>query len=83
MRVRLRSNHSVKGYTGELNTHALFEIIVIYDEGDSSSEFPSHYDVELRDGVWMPFTEAWKRDLIELDDNAHRIWLVDTTTKTD
>lgn len=58
MRVRLKKNPSAVGYILRLNTHALVEAIVGFEEGDMDSCFFSDLDVLLPNDTWKDLEEA-------------------------
>lgn len=77
MKVRLKSNHDTIGYSNEFNMHGLGEFIVIYEDGDASSEYIRDYDVYVESqDRWMPLREAEKLGYIKVDEYDHHFWEV-------
>src|SRR5690606_11492436 len=70
MRLRHRTTQ-VNCYSSDLNTNALGEIVVYYDDGGADSDYISNYDVLLktgpRAGQWIPLTEAFKHHDVIVD----------------
>lgn len=65
MRVRLKKDHSVQGWSSRFNTGGLGEVIVTYENGEMSSEYISDYDVLLDSGEWRCLRESFRsHDLV-------------------
>lgn len=57
MKVRYKTNGS-EGHASQFNTHALAEVFVYFDEGDSDSAFIKELDVLLPSG-WKDMKQAF------------------------
>lgn len=58
----------------QFNTHGIGEFIAYYEgeDGDCSSDYIKDYDVQLPDGTWKDFAQAFKdRDIIVDNYNTH------------
>jgi hypothetical protein len=70
MKVRLKSDPSQIGHSGDFNTHSLSEILVYWDD-DIDSDYMSKYDVLLSDGNWKDLKQAFKdKDVITDNHNT-------------
>ena len=58
MKVRHKEKGYI-GYSGAFNESAIWEIIVYFEDGGASSEYPKDYDVEI-DGGWKDLNQAFK-----------------------
>jgi len=68
MKVRRIDDHNVTGWSGELNTHGLGEMIVGFDDDSGmDSEYIRDYEVLLKDGEWVNLSEAFKRHDVVVD----------------
>jgi hypothetical protein len=74
MQLRHRVN-KLQCSSSSFNTHALSEIVVLFDEGDADSDYISNYDVLLttgpRAGQWVSLSDAFKQhDVIPNNHNT-------------
>jgi hypothetical protein len=67
MKVRLTDKPEITGYSSSLNTYGMGELIVYYDDGDASSDEISLYDVQLKDGTWLPLGQAFREKIVITD----------------
>lgn len=63
MRVRLKTNPNITGYSDSWNTFGASEILVTYDEGDASSEYYTDYEVLIGES-WFPMDYAFSNHMI-------------------
>jgi hypothetical protein len=67
MKVKNKKSSSL-GHSCKFNIHGLGEIIVVFDEGDCSSEYIKDYDVFIESQkAWRDMGEAFKNNLIISD----------------
>lgn len=74
MKVRLKTNHAVTGFSNRFNTHGLGEMIVGFDEDDMDSCSISEYQVflVLSPKGWVDMDQAFQdKDLIPDNFNQH------------
>lgn len=73
----MRVRHKTTGRLGDardFNIHSVApqEIIVGFDDGDQTSDYMRDYDVQLKDGRWMSFEDAFTLHLLITDNyNSH------------
>ena len=64
MKVRLKNNPEITGFSNTFNPASVIEIIVMYDDGGGDSDFITNYEV-LIDDKWIDMSDAFKNhDLI-------------------
>jgi hypothetical protein len=64
MKIRLKSNPEITGFSNSFNTHGLSEIIVGFDEGDMTSDSVDKYEVLIGNN-WKDMSAAFdNRDII-------------------
>lgn len=69
MKLRMTEKPEVTGFGNKFNTHALFEVITYFDDGDCDSCFGRDLDVQLSDGRWMSLSQAFRDKLIIIDNH--------------
>lgn len=72
MRVRHKKTGAI-GHSNNFNLHAIWEIIVYFDESDCSSAFVSECDVYLKSkNEWKSMDEAFReKDIITNNYNSY------------
>ena len=64
MKVRLKSDHEVTGFSNTFNPASGIEILVMYDDGGGDSDYIRYYEVLIND-KWIDMNDAFKNhDLI-------------------
>jgi hypothetical protein len=59
MNVRYLNQPDLTGRSLEFNKHAASEVIVLFDDGDATSEFICELAIQLPDGEWKPMKQAF------------------------
>jgi hypothetical protein len=79
MKIRYADRPGTTGFTDRFNTHGLGEVIVYFDDGDSTSEEIKALEVLLehplessvyKPGVWVPLSAALKSNDVISDNYA-------------
>ena len=64
MRIRLKNNPKIKGFSSGFNEHALNEVIVCLDVYDCDSFYLSEIEILIY-GLWIDFNVAFRnKDII-------------------
>jgi hypothetical protein len=67
MKVRLKDKPEETGYSDSFNMHALYEVVVNYDNGGADSVYISDLEVFLSDGNWHDLEEAFLNHFLIMD----------------